>query len=481
MGCSERSIERVTLVLAPIGYYPMDGKVREDGGRVALAPAARSSPKVRAALSVRRNKKKKKKRTMSVGSTFDVSDDDDDDKAGSVGMGGSSGGSSDGSSDGSGNETKSEKFYFYRHQVAGHYPILWKKGAICKPIMKNELKFYQQIEASVPKLLPFVPRFLGVVTMDFDDLPRWPASPSRRANNGRPKQSQTAEFNRFNQWGLRCHMKKKKDMAKRPRIRYIRLEDLTLPFCRPNILDLKIGTRVYGVDDDPRKIRRKMEKSARTTSSSLGLRLCGLQVYDASAAHYVFRDKFYGRNLGAKEFPAMVESFFTSGGRLRVDVIKRVIRRVLELQAVVSKQRTFQFFSSSLLFVYEGCDPQDQRELQGYVKNPDPGRADFRMIDFAQAAQDTEKKGVHSGFLFGLQNLVKILRDLCDEQSTQSSVGAASTLGTSPPVTQPEETPTTTTMTTTTKPSTAQSTTAPQIDSTTGREPLGCASSSNTP
>lgn len=314
-----------------------------------------------------------------------------------------------------------ETFSFYRHQVAGHYPILWKSGVICKPIQKYELEFYKQVEIKFPALLPFVPRYLGVVSMDYGDLPPTPKSKSTKKEHEQkspphPK-SQTAEYNRYNQWGLRCHIAKKKVLQNRPKINYIRLEDLTMPFSRPNILDLKIGTRVHGVNDDPLKIQRKKEKSALTTSASLGLRLCGMQVYNTTKNGYTFRDKFFGRDLDQGGFRNSIDEFFSADGFCRVAVIKRLIKQVLELQAVATSQRTFQFFSSSLLFIYEGCRPSDQNRLYGAVKNDQYDRVDLRVIDFAQAACDEEQKGVHEGFILGMKNIVSILRDLCDKYS----------------------------------------------------------------
>jgi len=175
---------------------------------------------------------------------------------------------------------ENEKVQLYRHQVAGHYPIFWKSGVICKPIQKNELEFYQYISEHLKDIIPFVPRYLGVVTMNYGDLPPTPTEIKTKGSAMAefPEQSsQTAEFNRFSKWGLRCHQKKKSAL-KRPVVKYIKLEDLTMPFSRPNILDLKIGSRVYGVGDDPDKVKRKIQKSAKTTSKSLGLRLCGMQV-----------------------------------------------------------------------------------------------------------------------------------------------------------------------------------------------------------
>mmetsp|Transcript_21451 Transcript_21451/g.52558 ORF Transcript_21451/g.52558 Transcript_21451/m.52558 type:complete len:399 (-) Transcript_21451:560-1756(-) len=325
---------------------------------------------------------------------------------------------------------ENDKFAFYRHQVAGHYPIFWNAGVICKPIQKNELEFYRHIQTHLPTLVEFVPRYLGVKTMTYGQLPPTPTEQKDSRMDFGNQKSQTAEFNRFNQWGLRCHNKKKQDLKKSSNIRYIELEDLTLPFSRPNILDLKIGTRVYGVNDDPQKIKRKIEKSASTTSCSLGLRLCGMQVYNPVDDTYTFRDKFDGRNLDEKGFVNSIKQFFTCiDGQLRLTVIERLIERILKLVSVVSEQKSFQFFSSSLLFICEGCGPKDQKRLFGTVKNDNLQRVDLRFIDFAQAARDTEEKGVDKGFLKGLGNIVTILRNLLASNAEDIRIhGAESSL-----------------------------------------------------
>mmetsp|Transcript_10973 Transcript_10973/g.20178 ORF Transcript_10973/g.20178 Transcript_10973/m.20178 type:complete len:405 (-) Transcript_10973:282-1496(-) len=317
---------------------------------------------------------------------------------------------------------RGDKLHFYRHQVAGHYPIFWKSGVICKPIQKNELEFYKHVEENIPHLVPFIPRYLGVVTVNHYQLPPTPTD-MKNDREVSKHTSETAEFNRFNQWGLRCHQKKKQALKNRSMINYIRLEDLTLPFSRPNILDLKIGTRVYGVGDDPKKVQRKIAKSAATTTKTLGLRLCGMQVYNSHDDGYTFRDKFYGRNLDENGLIHSIDEFFTNEKGHRKKILDNFITQILKLLTVISEQKSFQFFSSSLLFICEGCHPEDQKRLHGTIKNGDYDRVDLRFIDFAQAAVDTEKKGVDEGFLLGLQNIVDILRNVKEKDMTSQRSG----------------------------------------------------------
>jgi 1D-myo-inositol-tetrakisphosphate 5-kinase/inositol-polyphosphate multikinase len=56
------------------------------------------------------------------------------------------------------------------------------------------------------------------------------------------------------------------------------LENLSFPFLKPNILDVKLGTVLYDEGASEEK-RARMEKAARdTTTFETGVRLTGFQV-----------------------------------------------------------------------------------------------------------------------------------------------------------------------------------------------------------
>lgn len=61
-------------------------------------------------------------------------------------------------------------------------------------------------------------------------------------------------------------------------IEYIVLENLVGKFDCPCILDLKIGTRSYTDVMSPRKQQEHLERAATTTTGTLGIRFCGMQV-----------------------------------------------------------------------------------------------------------------------------------------------------------------------------------------------------------
>lgn len=63
------------------------------------------------------------------------------------------------------------------------------------------------------------------------------------------------------------------------------LENLSYTFLKPNILDIKLGTVLYGPDASPEKVERMKRVAADTTSLETGVRLTGFQVCRVVSLH----------------------------------------------------------------------------------------------------------------------------------------------------------------------------------------------------
>ncbi|XP_039629267.1 inositol hexakisphosphate kinase 1 isoform X1 [Polypterus senegalus] len=238
----------------------------------------------------------------------------------------------------------------------------------------------------------------------------------------------------YNPWSLRCHKQQLSRMRSESKDRklhkFLLLENVVHKFEYPCILDLKMGTRQHGDDASEEKAARQMKKCEQSTSGTLGVRVCGMQVYQIDTGHYLCRNKYYGRGLSTEGFKHALYQFLYNGTHLRKDLFKPILGKLLSLKNVLEKQASYRFYSSSLLVIYEGKDetaePLSNKATDAADINAAPAplpednarllpNVDVRMIDFAHSTykgfrdDQTVHDGPDRGYVFGLESLIDIL------------------------------------------------------------------------
>ena len=165
------------------------------------------------------------------------------------------------------------------------------------------------------------------------------------------------------------------------------LENIADGFKRPNVLDIKLGARLWADDAPPAKRAKLDAVSRETTSSTLGFRITGMKVWVGDGAAepteftnpYLTRhegrerpqgevvekngyrryDKWYGRTFTADNVKEGLRTFLAGAKMGKVDRSKLIASRLVEeLRAVrhVLETEEIRMYSSSVLIIYEG-DP----------------------------------------------------------------------------------------------------------------------------
>ncbi|KAM7229061.1 hypothetical protein CapIbe_019177 [Capra ibex] len=227
--------------------------------------------------------------------------------------------------------------------------------------------------------------------------------------NGNP-----TEKGSFNPWGLHCHRahltRLCAEYPENKRHRFLLLENVVSQYKHPCILDLKMGTRQHGDDASEEKKARHMRKCAQSTSARLGMRLCGMQVYQTDKKHFLCKDKYYGRKLSVEGFRQALYQFLHDGTRFRMELLEPIQHQLQALLSVIRSQSSYRFYSSSLLIIYDGQETPQTPHGTNVIK------VDVRMIDFAHTTykgswnEHTTYDGPDPGYIFGLENLIQILQ-----------------------------------------------------------------------
>ena len=154
-------------------------------------------------------------------------------------------------------------------QVGGHPGVSTSEDGslLIKPALAQELSFYQSLTSNsdFAALRPYIPKFYG--TLRFEG----------KVEDGNLE----IVHEPLKEGKDKClHLERHREIARvfMTAIHSIVLENLSHRFLKPNILDIKLGTRLYDDEASEEKKARMIQTAKNTTSFETGVRLTGFQV-----------------------------------------------------------------------------------------------------------------------------------------------------------------------------------------------------------
>lgn len=181
------------------------------------------------------------------------------------------------------------------------------------------------------------------------------------------------------------------------------LQNVTHGFSHPNVLDLKLGARLWDDAAPIAKRARLDEVSRESTSGSLGFRIAGMKVWDPEKKlgknEYVeLKDdgsrsynKYYGRAFkGEVDVTEAFEEFFASATKVKKEVARRLLGNVKAMQEALENQES-RMYSASVLMIFEGDEKALKERLEKAKESERSNASSAKMDANADSEEDEDE------------------------------------------------------------------------------------------
>lgn len=314
-----------------------------------------------------------------------------------------------------------------------------------KPCTHTEIAFYEASVAAHPEFAELMPTYLGSLTLDEQQNAtieeHGAAFLAKHTNGTVVEEGSAALIAKHTIPEVVVPVKTGKRIETN---QAVVLENAAHGYIKPNILDVKLGVRLWADDAHQEKKIRFDKVTEETTHKELGFRIAGMRVWQGHGAvgkdideeGFKIYDKNYGRFYIQKEnvLEAFRNFIFAESAGIDEELGKLVSQAFLadvrRIQEVMESQES-RMFSASLLFVFEGDGVALRAAMEEASRSPatlvngDGGDSEededgedtgpkiysVKVIDFAHA-EWTPGMGPDENSLIGVRSVAKILKNL---------------------------------------------------------------------
>jgi 1D-myo-inositol-tetrakisphosphate 5-kinase/inositol-polyphosphate multikinase len=129
------------------------------------------------------------------------------------------------------------------------------------------------------------------------------------------------------------------------------MDDIANGIKHPVVIDFKIGKITHDPEATIEKITR--QKLKYPPVEKIGFQLIGMRVFDNKTGTFSHYDKIFGRSLSEEDLIHGLALYFQFHQTPQLSAIRETIKKFEEIKSVFDRQKTYHFYSSSLIVTYD--------------------------------------------------------------------------------------------------------------------------------